>query len=181
MLFVGGPNTHTTNPRWRTAVILKEIWNCHIMATVWPIDMKFGVWWCKFILFTLSAVLSRELFKIQHGRWPQCWKPKNRDISIMLWLITAKLDWVMQKYWTVNTFASPSDGWCKACGSDVAFCQITLTTCFLWSPYVIGRPLYFCPVISFFFFLLFFSSPNLSSRRLDVYHTSTHGVALGRI
>jgi len=25
---------------------------------------------------------------------------------------------------------------------------------------------------------IFFSSPNLSSRRLDVYHTSTHGVAL---
>jgi len=24
----------------------------------------------------------------------------------------------------------------------------------------------------------FFSSPNLSGRRLDVYHTSTHGVAL---
>ena len=32
--------------------------------------------------------------------------------------------------------------------------------------------------LSFFFFLLFFSSPNLSGRRLDVYHTSTHGVAL---
>jgi len=29
------------------------------------------------------------------------------------------------------------------------------------------------------FFL--FSSPNLSGRRLDVYHTSTHGVALVRI
>jgi len=28
------------------------------------------------------------------------------------------------------------------------------------------------------FVLLFFSSPNLSRRRLDVYHTSTHGVAL---
>jgi len=28
----------------------------------------------------------------------------------------------------------------------------------------------------FFFFL--FSSSNLSGRRLDVYHTSTHGVAL---
>jgi len=28
------------------------------------------------------------------------------------------------------------------------------------------------------FFLSFFSSPNLSGRRLDVYHTSTHGVAL---
>ena len=28
------------------------------------------------------------------------------------------------------------------------------------------------------FFLSFFSSPNLSRRRLDVCHTSTHGVAL---
>ena len=27
-------------------------------------------------------------------------------------------------------------------------------------------------------FFLFFSSPNLSSRRLDVYHTSAHGVVL---
>jgi len=36
--------------------------------------------------------------------------------------------------------------------------------------------------LSFFFLLLsFFSSPNLSGRRLDVYHTSTHGVALVRI
>ena len=31
------------------------------------------------------------------------------------------------------------------------------------------------------FLLLFFSSPNLSSRRLDVYHTLAHGVALVRI
>ena len=32
--------------------------------------------------------------------------------------------------------------------------------------------------LSFFFF---FSSPNLSGRRLDVYHTLAHGVALVRI
>jgi len=31
------------------------------------------------------------------------------------------------------------------------------------------------------FFLLFCSSPNLNGRTLDVYHTSTHGVALVRI
>ena len=29
--------------------------------------------------------------------------------------------------------------------------------------------------------MIFFSSRNLSRRRLDVYHTSTHGVALVRI
>jgi len=36
--------------------------------------------------------------------------------------------------------------------------------------------LYFCPVVSSIYYLLF-SSPNLSGRRVDVYHTSTHGVA----
>jgi len=37
--------------------------------------------------------------------------------------------------------------------------------------------------LCFFFYLLsfFYSSPNLSGRRLDVYHISTHGVALVRI
>jgi len=29
--------------------------------------------------------------------------------------------------------------------------------------------------------IFFYSSPNLSSRRLNVYHTSTHDVALVRI
>jgi len=36
--------------------------------------------------------------------------------------------------------------------------------------------IYFHPVVCSIFLL--FSSPNLSRRRLDVYHTSTHGVAL---
>jgi len=31
------------------------------------------------------------------------------------------------------------------------------------------------------FFFLLFSSPNLSRRRVDVYHTSTHGMALVQI
>ena len=44
-----------------------------------------------------------------------------------------------------------------------------------------GRPVewaghYIFAVISIFF-LFFFPLPNLSGRRLDVYHTSTHGVA----
>ena len=70
---------------------------------------------------------------------------------------------------------------------------------YLWSPYGIGRPYIFSCCGSFFFmvalcnradhyifilfllsffFFLFFSSPNPSSRRLDVYHTSAHGVVL---
>jgi len=42
--------------------------------------------------------------------------------------------------------------------------------------------LYFHPVVSSASIYLSFSSlPNLSRRRLDVYHTSTHGVALVQI
>jgi len=52
----------------------------------------------------------------------------------------------------------------------------------LWSPYVIGQTIIFLPCD---FYLSssssFFPSPNLSGRRLDVYHTSTHGVALVQI
>ena len=40
-----------------------------------------------------------------------------------------------------------------------------------------GRPLYFHAVVSFYLLLILFSSPNLSGRTLDVYHTSTYGVA----
>ena len=51
----------------------------------------------------------------------------------------------------------------------------------LWSPCVIGQTIihYFHPVVSSFFLSspFFFSSPNLSRRRLDVYHTNS-GVIL---
>jgi len=64
------------------------------------------------------------------------------------------------------------------CGGDAALCQLSdYFDHLLWPPYGIGRPLYFCPVVS----SIFFSSPNLSRRRLDACHTSTHGVALVRI
>jgi len=80
--------------------------------------------------------------------------------------------------------------------SSVAVCRVrpasranitTLSTVSLrslWPLYGIGQATVFCPVVSSFFYLSFrylFSSPNLNRRRLDVYHTSSHGVALVRI
>jgi len=46
-----------------------------------------------------------------------------------------------------------------------------------------NRADYYIFILSFVLLLsfFFFSSPNLSRRRLDVYHTSTHGVALVQI
>jgi len=37
---------------------------------------------------------------------------------------------------------------------------------------------YYIFALWFLSIVFLFSSPNLSCRRLDVYHTSTHGVAL---
>ena len=51
----------------------------------------------------------------------------------------------------------------------------------LWSPYVIGQTIIFLPLLFLSSIYYLFSSPNLSGRRLDVYHTLTHGVALVRI
>jgi len=50
----------------------------------------------------------------------------------------------------------------------------------LWPPYVIEQAIHIFILWFVFSFFLFFS-PNLSGRRLDVYHTSTHGVALLQI
>jgi len=44
---------------------------------------------------------------------------------------------------------------------------------FFWPPYGIRHAIIFFPVVSIF--LVSFFSPNLSCRRLDVYHTATHG------
>ena len=80
---------------------------------------------------------------------------------------------------------------------ETAFPLITAALCNTASNYIFA--LWFVSSSSFFFmvalcnttdhhsfalrflFLSFFSSSNLSGRRLDVYHTSTHGVALVRI
>jgi len=55
-------------------------------------------------------------------------------------------------------------------------CHYDFMFMLLWSPYVIGQTIIFLPCD--FYLSFFLSSPNLSGRRLDVYHTFTQGVAL---
>jgi len=58
------------------------------------------------------------------------------------------------------------------------WCHLHFITFSLWPPCVADADIIF---LSRFFLFFFYSSPNLSGRRLDVYHTSTHGAALVRI
>jgi len=48
----------------------------------------------------------------------------------------------------------------------------------LWNRETIYFMLWFVLLLLLLLLLLLFSSPNLSSRRLDGYHTSAHGVVL---
>jgi len=57
------------------------------------------------------------------------------------------------------------------------FCSYFMAT--LWNR--AGHYIFILLSSDFFFLLFLFSSPILSRRRLDVYHTSTHDVALVRI
>jgi len=58
----------------------------------------------------------------------------------------------------------------------------TLVLDLLWPPYVIVQAIYIFILWFLSIYLSsFFSSPNLSGHRLDLYHTSTHGVARVRI
>jgi len=54
--------------------------------------------------------------------------------------------------------------------------SVVLELCFvsyLWLPCIAEADIIFVPV-----FFSLFSSPNLNGRRVDIYYTSTHGVAL---
>jgi len=59
-------------------------------------------------------------------------------------------------------------------------CAVFLVS-YLWPPYVIWQAITFLPCDFFYLSSFFFSSPILNCHRLDVYHTSTHGVDLVRI
>jgi len=65
--------------------------------------------------------------------------------------------------------------WLVVNENNTKICRRNLCTVYGRSAYQ-TRILYFTPVATIFFlsFCLLFSSPNLSGRRLDVCHTSTH-------
>jgi len=50
--------------------------------------------------------------------------------------------------------------------------------CYLFIVALCNRETIYIFMLWFVLLYSFFSSPNLSSRRLDVYHTSAHGVVL---
>jgi len=87
---------------------------------------------------------------------------------------------LMWRDWTsTTTYTSPAHDTHLLRRSVIATKHIFFAL--LWPPYGIGQAIIFLPCGFYLPLSSFFSSPNLSGRRLDVYHTSTHGVALVQI
>jgi len=63
---------------------------------------------------------------------------------------------------------------CTCCLAAVILCAGYLVRLYLWPPCVADVDIIFLPC-GFYLSIFLFSLPNLSGRRLDVYHTSTHG------
>ena len=78
MPFVGGPHTRITNPRWRTAAILKKSKKCYISAAVRAILTKLAQWRSS----TLLTVPTVKNLKFRKSKMAATAILKNLKIAI---------------------------------------------------------------------------------------------------
>ena len=87
MPFVDGPNTHITNPRWRTAAVLEK--SPYLGRGFTDVD---EIWHSDAVRPFLSrpTVKKIEIWKIQDGGGRHLEKSKNRHILAAFWPILTK-------------------------------------------------------------------------------------------
>jgi len=137
------------------------------------------------IIYRISCMVYRLVTNlVTYGElWPTFSGSFFQEGISRTLFIGARQNWGMLGVWPIETYSpifanfGPWVSWYHA-----ATCINPSLMHLLWPPYVIWQAIIFLPCgfyLSSSFF--FFSSPNLSGRRLDVYHTSARGVALMRI
>ena len=85
MLFVGGPNTRKTNPKWRTAAILKN----------WKSRKRHEIWHVK-AYWPSEHVQELKFSTFKNPRWrtpPPSWKIEKRYVSATGRLMARNLSW----------------------------------------------------------------------------------------
>jgi len=120
----------------------------------------------------ISNACTGERVQYYHIRQLRCIRPyldSTTACTIATSIVHSKLDYCNSLYYSLPM-------------SQIIRLQLIQLLHYLWPPCIAGcGHIYFHPVVSFYLPSFFYSSPNLNGRRLDVYHTSTHGVALVRI
>ena len=166
-------------PRTLCAIAL-SMWTFEEMVVnEWTVAWPFFRLECRVLLIEILARRFRSTHemgsKLTHHVSPFASCPGNcslgRYISRFTCLALCSIDIYIAKQgkhicWLMYMFVSCA-------------CVCTATSSFLWSP-IYNRADHCRPISScgFYLSIFLFSSPNLSSRRLDVYRTSAHGVVL---
>jgi len=86
------------------------------------------------------------------------------------WNISHRFDHTGKSMWRCDNMGGLGE---RVTSHMFRFLSIPLSFFLYGRPMELGRPLYFCPVVSFF---LFYSLPNLGGCRLDVCRTFLHMV-----
>ena len=161
---------HTNNPAGRRSVCWT---NQRLASFVSPFSLEM-----PFLLQPSKFILAWDKHQICWLAYPVAWLWENIKQNI-IWLCLYTSVWtacyMCMECWQRSYRSSPSH-------SVSLTTPVSLMSMLLWPPCIADVVIIFLSC-GFFFFLssFFFSSPNLSCRWLDVYHTSTHGVALVRI
>jgi len=133
-------------------------WHCSIVETVQGRAND----WVK----VLHPTICRH--QLQNRSFQRC---SSQPIS---WLVLRKY-----KAENYNGTLMCSGMWCYMCYAKHKIVTLKIGILELLMVDLCNRADHY--IFALWFLSFFFFSPNLSSRRLDVYHTSTHGVALVRI
>ena len=151
-------NQQSTDPLWAWC----GAWNHvrRLMTSSW--NEKSERWWS---LWHCSVKVQRHV-----GR--PVWAPQRNALLIHL-LISALYTGTL-----LVCLASPFTSVFMAAHIGLPLYSAAVVSS-LWPPCVADADIIFFAL--WFLSVFFFFSPNLSRRRLDVYHTCTHGVALVRI
>jgi len=127
-------------------------WRCHaVFMTMGPLHT------CQDLLTYLLKCQTCAHSTHQRCCSPECWT--GNASHCLLW------PWKLEKTDLLTHFTNSATRVCHN------FIMVALS----------NRADHYIFALLFLSSIFFFSSPNLSGRRLDVYHTLTHGVALVRI
>ena len=149
-------------------VILSQVWRTEMMVHCIKFYTKLTSQLCFSIRWIFILALSGSIFcDVKTNTCRVCVRYWDFYCLIKSWLPNSCVKLMVRRF-VVKTFAGQSLIMAALCNRAVHYIFA------LWFLLSIYLSIYLSSIY-------FFSSPNLSRRRLDVYHTSTHGVALVRI
>jgi len=151
-----------------------EILLTDTLSAVWFMKNRFCPSWRVYATYSWVSQLPAWSWKVSNAKFLRaaCAVP-DANQGIAYWISSFH-------HLLTNCREKDDHSWDKLCklASAAADCCLYKTLSLLVMVALCNRADHYIFILFLLLLLSFFSSPNLSSRRLDVYHTSAHGVVL---